>query len=105
MRKAKKMHVDQVMINIISPFPGTELYNLALKNGWILGGEYRPTDVQRESILSYPNLTARQMEKALYKANLSFFTSPRFIFRQLRRFSSPKEFVAAFKALKVKLFG
>ena len=104
-RKAKKMHVDQVMINIISPFPGTELYNLALKNGWILGGEYRPTDVQRESILSYPNLTARQMEKALYKANLSFFTSPRFIFRQLRRFSSPKEFVAAFKALKVKLFG
>lgn len=104
-RKAKKLKVDQVMINIISPFPGTELYDLAIKNGWILGGEYRPTDVQRESILNYPQLSARQMEKALYRANLSFFTSPRFIFKQIRRFSSPKEFFAAFKALRVKLFG
>lgn len=104
-REAKKLKVDQVMINIISPFPGTELYELASKNGWILGGEYRPTDVQRESILNYPQLSARQMEKALFRANLSFFTSPRFIFKQLRRFSSPKEFIAAFKALKIKLFG
>lgn len=104
-REAKKLKVDQVMINIISPFPGTELYELAIKNGWILGGEYRPTDVQRESILSYPQLTARQMEKALFRANLSFFSSPRFIVSQMRRFTSPKEFVAAFKALKVKLFG
>lgn len=104
-REAKKLKVDQVMINIISPFPGTELHELAVKNGWILGGEYRPTDVQRESILNYPNLSAREMEKALFRANLSFFTSPRFIVSQMRRFSSRKEFAAALKALKVKLFG
>lgn len=104
-RKAKRLHVDQIMINIISPFPGTELYDLAMKNGWILGGEYRPTDVQRESILNYPRLSARQMEKALFRANISFFLSPRFISKQIRRFSSPKEFAAALKALKVKLFG
>lgn len=104
-RRAKKLKVDQVMVNIISPFPGTELYNLAIENGWIEGGEYRPTDVQRESILNYPSLTARQMERALYKANVSFFLSPRFIVKQMRRFTSPKEFGAAFKALKVKLFG
>jgi len=104
-RRAKRLKVDQVMINIVSPFPGTELYNLAIKNGWIEGGEYRPTDVQRESILNYPQLTTRQMERALFRANLSFFTSPRFIFRQLCRFTSPGEFVAACKALKIKLFG
>ena len=104
-RKAQRLKVDQVMINIISPFPGTELYELASKNGWILGGEYRPTDVQKESILNYPNLSARQMEKALYRANLRFFLSPRFIVKQMRRFSSPKEFATAFKALKIKLFG
>ncbi|MCM1319904.1 MAG: B12-binding domain-containing radical SAM protein [Muribaculaceae bacterium] len=104
-REAKKLKVDQVMINIISPFPGTELYELAIKNGWILGGEYRPTDVQRESILNYPQLSAREMEKALFRANLSFFSSPRFIIKQIRRFTSPTEFAAALKALKVKLFG
>ncbi len=104
-RKAKRLKVDQVMINIVSPFPGTELYRLAKANGWIEGGEYRPTDVQRESILNYPGLSARDMEKALFRANLGYFFSPAFIRRQITRFSSFKEFTAACKALKIKLFG
>lgn len=104
-RKAKKLKVDQVMINIISPFPGTEFYATALENGWIEGNEYRPTNVQRESILNYPHLKSRDMERLLFKSNINFFLDPRFVFRQLRKFRSWKEFRAAFKALKVKLFG
>lgn len=104
-RRAKQLKVDQLMINIVSPFPGTELYDMAIKNGWIEGGEYRPTDVQRESILSYPNLSARDMEKALFRANLAYFFSPAFIRKQLVRFRSFSEFKAALKALRIKLFG
>lgn len=104
-RKAKRLKVDQLMINIVSPFPGTELYELAKANGWIEGGEYRPTDVQRESILNYPNLSARDMEKALFRANLAYFFSPAFVRKQIVRFKSFGEFKAALKALKIKLFG
>ena len=104
-RKAKKLKVDQLMINIVSPFPGTELYQLAMANGWIEGGEYRPTDVQRESILNYPQLSARDMEKALFRANIAYFFSFGFIRKQLVRFHSFSEFRAALKALKIKLFG
>ncbi len=57
-----KLKADQVMINIVAPFPGTEFYDLAKKNQWIVGGEYIPTDVQHHSILSYPNLTNKEME-------------------------------------------
>ena len=104
LREARRLRVDQVMINIVSPFPGTVFYKQAIENGWIEGGEYRPTNVQRESILNYPHLTSRDMERLLYRGNLRFFLSPRFVFKQMRRFRSWKEFSAAFKALRTKLF-
>lgn len=104
LRKSKKLKVDQVMFNIVSPFPGTEFYDLAKKNGWIESGEYRPTDVQRNSILNYPNMTSKQMEKLLFQNNLRFFLSPGFIWRNMKKFSSFKDFQIALKALKIKLF-
>ncbi len=104
-REAKKLKVDQIMFNIVSPFPGTEFYDLAKANGWIEGGEYIPTDVQRNSILNYPSLSSAQMEKLLFRNNLLFFLSPGFIKRNIASFSSFKEFKSALKALKIKLFG
>lgn len=105
LRKAKKLEVDQVMFNIVSPFPATEFYDLAKENGWIEGGEYVPTDVQRNSILNYPNLSSAQMEKLLFRNNIRFFLSPKFIWQQMRKFSSFRDFRIALKALKIKLFG
>lgn len=104
-RKAKKLRVDQLMINIVSPFPGTQFYQLAIENGWIKGGEYIPTDVQRESILNYPHLSSKEMEHLLFVSNLSYFLSPRFVWTQIRRFRSWSDFTHALRTLKVKLFG
>jgi anaerobic magnesium-protoporphyrin IX monomethyl ester cyclase len=103
--KVKELNVSQVMFNIVAPFPGTEFYGLAKENGWISGGEYTPTDVQRNSILNYPNLSGKQMEKLLFRNNLSFFLRPSFIWMHLRKFSSFTDFKIALKALKIKLFG
>ncbi len=105
LRTAQSLKVDQVMFNIVSPFPGTEFYALAKENGWIRGGEYEPTNVQRESILSYPHLTAEEMEKALFHFNLRYFLSPRIVWKHIRKFRSFGEFRAAFSALYEKLFG
>lgn len=105
LRQAQKLRVDQIMFNIVSPFPGTEFYELAKENGWIDGGEYVPTNVQRESILNYPHLSARDMEKILYQYNLRYFLSPYVVWSHLRRFTNFSEFFHALKALKIKLFG
>lgn len=105
LQQAQKLRVDQIMFNIVSPFPGTEFYKLAKENGWIEGGEYTPTNAQRESILNYPHLSAREMEKILYQFNLRYFLSPYVIWSQLRRFTNITEFFHALKALKIKLFG
>lgn len=105
LREAKRLKVDQVMFNIVSPFPGTEFYKLCKENGWLAVPDYVPTDVQRESILNLPNLSAREMERLLFRNNISYFLSPAFIVKQLKRFRSVSEFRYALKALKVKLFG
>lgn len=103
LKTAIKLKVDQVMINIVAPFPGTEFYDLAKQNNWIVGGDYVPTDVQHHSIISYPNLSSKEMERLLFWYNIRFFMRPRFIFSQLRKFSSFSEFGKAVKALKNKL--
>lgn len=103
--KAIALGVSQVMFNIVAPFPGTEFYDLAKKNNWIVGGDYTPTDVQRHSILNYPNLTTKQMTKLLFWNNIKFFLRPSFVWSHIRKFSSMHDFFIAFKALKTKLFG
>lgn len=105
LREAQKLKVDQVMFNIVSPFPGTEFYELCKANGWLSTPDYVPTDVQRESILNLPHLSAREMEKLLFQNNIRYFLSWGFVSRQISRFKSPSEFMHALKALKIKLFG
>jgi Fe-S oxidoreductase len=104
LRKAKALNVSQVMFNIVAPFPGTEFYELARENGWIEGGDYTPTDVQHRSILNYPNLSGREMEKMLFRNNVSFFLRPSFIIKNIGKFGSFADFKIALKALRRKLF-
>jgi anaerobic magnesium-protoporphyrin IX monomethyl ester cyclase len=103
--KVKKMKVSQMMINIVSPFPGTPFYEMAKQNGWIKGGEYHPSDVQRESILEYPNLKAKEMERILFWANIKFFLRPSIILWHVKRFQSFGDFYSALRSFKVKMYG
>jgi radical SAM superfamily enzyme YgiQ (UPF0313 family) len=105
LREAKRLQVDQVMFNIVSPFPGTKYYELCKSNGWLKGGYYTPTDVQRHSIVDLPHLSARQMERALFRNNVSYFLSWQFVRKQWHRFSSWRQFSHALRALRIKLFG
>lgn len=103
-RMVRRLGVDQVMYNIANPFPGTRLYDKAKKDGWFVHGDYVPADVQKESIINLPNLTAEQLVREVRKANMAFFFSPRFILKNIGRFRSPRDFFDALKSLKRKLF-
>ena len=104
LRKVKSLKVSQVMFNIVSPFPGTEFYDLAKENGWIAGGDYVPTDVQHHSILNYPNLSSREMEKMLFRNNALFYLHPSFVLKNIGRFASFTDFKTALVAIRRKLF-
>lgn len=105
LKEVKRLDVDQVMFNIVSPFPGTEFYEICKDNGWLINNEYIPTDVQRESIVNLPYLTASEMERLLFCNNIKYFLSPRYVIKQIQRFDSISEFGSAFSAVVRKLFG
>jgi len=100
----RKLDVDQVMYNITNPFPGTELYDIAKRDGWFVDGDYRPADVQKEAIIKLPNLTPDELIREVRRANREFFLSPRFVMKNILRFRSPRDFFDAVKALSRKLF-
>lgn len=105
MQRARQLKVSQVMFNIVAPFPGTDFYYTAKEKGWIKGGEYVATDVQRNSILDYPHLSSKEMEKILFWGNLRFFLRPEFIWYHVKRFRSFSDFKSAWNALMIKFFG
>ncbi|HOX27870.1 MAG TPA: radical SAM protein [bacterium] len=100
----RKLKVDQVMYNIANPFPGTELYDIAKRDGWFVEGDYRPSDVQKEAIIRLPNLGPEDLVREVRRANLAFFLNPRFVLKRLARFRSLSDAADAFRALKRKLF-
>ena len=104
-RMIKKLGVSQVMFNIAAPFPGTEFYDLAKSNNWIVGGEYKPTDVQKGSIVSFPELGKREIERAVFWGNVRFFLRPSFIIKNLMKVRSVKDLSISIVGLKRKLFG
>lgn len=103
-RIVKKIRPDSVMYGITNPFPGTDFHKIAKREGWLLYDEYKPVDVQKECIISYPHLSNRKIEKLARKANLSFFLSPHFLLQNLKKIRTGGDFLRACISFKRKLF-
>lgn len=104
MRRVKALKPDCVTYSICTPFPGTEYYDIARKEGWLIHDEYRPVDVRRTATMSFPGISADELERFVNRADRSFYLSPRFIARNLGRMTRPADFAAAAAALMRKLF-
>ena len=104
-RMVRRLKVDQVMFDICAPFPGTDHYRRARREGWFTSGDYVATDVGVKATVDLPHLSHRDLEKELRWANLGFFLRPRFAIRHLRNFKSWSDFRDGLVALKKKLWG
>jgi len=103
-QKAIQSKPGVIMFNIANPFPGTEFYLRAKEQGWLVFGDYRPVDVQKESIIQYPHLSKSTIEHLVRFANFKFYFGPNFILKNLKKLLSPKDFIDALKSLFKKLF-
>ena len=90
--------MDYVLFSIANPFPGTDFYSAAKKEGWMHYGEYVPVDSAKESIISYPHLPKKKLEKLIAYAYLSYYLNPRYLLRQSLRVRSARDFANKFSA-------
>ena len=102
--KIKEIEPDQVMFDVCSPFPGTEFYDIAKKENWILGGAYTPIDVARSAHINYQHLSNEELQKVVHRANLRFFLSPKFIIKNIWRLKKPSSIIDGIAATMKKLF-
>jgi anaerobic magnesium-protoporphyrin IX monomethyl ester cyclase len=103
-RFAYSLPLDQVRFSIATPFPGTELWDIAKAEGridpehidWtklsLMGGyaDFLP--------LYYPEgRSAEELKKLQKRANLFFFLRPRIVLGYLNRIKSTDDFVSIFR--------
>jgi radical SAM superfamily enzyme YgiQ (UPF0313 family) len=83
LREVKRLNVDYVLFSIANPFPGTDFYYAAKKNGWMVYGDYVPVDPAKESIIYYPHLSKEKLQRYLSYAYLSYYFNPLYILKQI----------------------
>ncbi len=103
LRKVIELRPGVVMFSIANPFPGTDFYDEARENGWLVYGDYVPVDVQKESIISYPHLPKRRLERLTRLANYKYYLDPVFLLKNLKRFRDPLVFCRSLKSFWKKL--
>jgi anaerobic magnesium-protoporphyrin IX monomethyl ester cyclase len=61
-RFAKALPLDIALFHIAAPYPGTPFYHEVLNQGWFRpGGRWDEVDMDRSTVLDYPNLSAEQL--------------------------------------------
>ncbi|MCM8795322.1 MAG: B12-binding domain-containing radical SAM protein [Candidatus Omnitrophica bacterium] len=92
LKAVKRLRPDYVLFSIANPFPGTDFYYAAKREGWMYYGEYVPTDPSKDAIISYPHLSKQRLEKIIAYAHLTFYFHPHYLFRQILRIRSLSDF-------------
>jgi anaerobic magnesium-protoporphyrin IX monomethyl ester cyclase len=65
---------DLAIFMILTPFPGTDLYEVAKRNGWIENWNWADYDMVH-AIMPTESLSREQLQQELYKCFRSFFGS------------------------------
>jgi anaerobic magnesium-protoporphyrin IX monomethyl ester cyclase len=101
---AYSLPLDQVRFSIATPFPGTELWDVAVEEGRI-----DPDDIDWTKLslmggyadfmpLYYPKgRSAEELKKLQKRANLGFFLRPRIVWGYLNRIKSPDDLTSIVK--------
>ena len=90
-RFACRIDVDTIQVSLAAPYPGTELYQQAMANKW-----YEPTSLVRNDgtqscALSYPGLSAADIQAGVKRFYARFYARPTPIWRMMVRMARDPE--------------
>ena len=89
---ACRLPVDTVQFSITTPYPGTEMYRMYKKNGWLLNENWEEYLGSHRAVARTANFTAEQLEDAVKQAYSRFWEE-----QALRQLRTP-EFEARLRA-------
>jgi len=95
---AKKINPDYANFHIATPFPGTELYEIASRNNWLVSDKWCDYEEEGSAVLRTESLTAEDLMKAQRMAMRKFYLRPSKLFFEVFSLRSPSQFFSHIKA-------
>jgi anaerobic magnesium-protoporphyrin IX monomethyl ester cyclase len=90
-RFAREIDPDYCNFHIAIPFPGTELYTEAKRNGWLLHEDWEKYEEMGSAVLKKPFLSPEMAMRAQRRATRSLYLRPKRILAELGRLRSPRD--------------
>lgn len=83
---AKELNLDYAYFGFTTPFPGTELREQAITNGWLLDDKLESIKYE-DCIMNATDLPTKELKTYLSKAYRSFYFRPSYIAKRLLKLS------------------
>lgn len=80
---AKAMDLNSIQASLASPYPGTEFYELCKKEGWISTDSFLDDTGHQTCVISYPNLSSKEIFDAVELFYNKFYFRPKYIARSI----------------------
>jgi radical SAM superfamily enzyme YgiQ (UPF0313 family) len=90
-RFAQELDPHTIQVSIAAPYPGTELYNQAVANGWMDGNILVAGSGIQTSTLRYPDLSPDEIEDAVERMYRRFYFRWKPIFRIVREMATDRQ--------------
>ncbi|MBI4744158.1 MAG: radical SAM protein [Actinobacteria bacterium] len=85
-----KLDPDYTQFYCAIPFPGTEFYQMAIENDWLITNDWNRFEIN-QPILNTKLLSNEELKKAKKQAFKSFYLRPNYALKVFKRTKSPKQ--------------
>jgi len=96
---AKEIRPSFAQFSVLSPLPGTRIYEEAIEKGWykeIDAQNPLDKDLKRPAIIS-ENWSEEDLKKIVKVAHIKFYLTPRYILKKILELTNFKQFIHRFK--------
>jgi anaerobic magnesium-protoporphyrin IX monomethyl ester cyclase len=101
-KRVGKLPVSEVMFSLATPFKGTEFYNFCKTEGFLID-ESENIDPIKKSMVSYPRLQNRELERLQKYAYRSYYLRWQYILRRLKSYKKISDLIRDLK-IALRLF-
>jgi len=80
----KELNPDDIGFYVATPYPGTPMYELVKKNGWLRITDFDRYDTATPTFET-PELSMERIREIRYKAHQQFYLRPKYVLKMLRK--------------------
>ncbi len=94
---------DIALFNITTPYPGTQMFDWALRNGHLKTLDWNDYDLAN-SVLELPTVSSEEVNRMYREAYRAFYFRPRYLLKRLTRMRSWDDIKCNVRALRSVMF-